>query len=144
MALILAGLSGTPPRSTAAISALAWAISGGSAALPENQRRSQAANDYLLSVGKKLRLFQLHGALTFASIEPVIRSLTKETEVSEVFILNLKLVPRIDHAAANFLADIRKELNITPIIPDGLWDTSNRLCNEDDPHYGEPLLDAAE
>ena len=76
-----------------------------------NQRRSQAANDYLLSVGKKLRLFQLHGALTFASIEPVIRSLTKETEVSEVFILNLKLVPRIDHAAANFLADIRKELS---------------------------------
>jgi ubiquinone biosynthesis protein Coq4 len=42
------------------------------------------------------------------------------------------------------IADIRKELNITPIIPDGLWDTTNRLCNEDDPHYGEPLLDAAE
>jgi glutaminase len=75
-----------------------------------NQRRSQAANDYLLSVGKKLRLLQLHGALTFASIEPVIRTLTKEAEVSEVFILNLKLVPRIDHAAANFLAGIRQKL----------------------------------
>jgi glutaminase len=75
-----------------------------------NQRRSQEANDYLLGVGKKLRLLQLHGALTFASIEPVIRTLTKEATATEVFIVNLKLVQGIDHAAANFLAGIRKEL----------------------------------
>lgn len=40
--------------------------------------------------------------------------------------------------------DIRKELNITPILPEGLWDATNRLCNEDDPHYGEPRMEAAE
>lgn len=39
--------------------------------------------------------------------------------------------------------DIRKELNITP-VEEGLWLDTNRLCNEDDPHYGEPLLNAAE
>lgn len=76
-----------------------------------NQRRVQQANDYLLSVGKKLRLFQLHGALTFASIEPVIRTLTKEAVSTEVFIVNLRLVQRIDRAAANFLAGIRTELS---------------------------------
>lgn len=76
-----------------------------------NQRRSQAANDYLLSVGKKLRLLQLHGALTFASIEPVIRLLTKEADACDVFVLNLKLVPRIDHAAASFLAGIRQKVS---------------------------------
>jgi ubiquinone biosynthesis protein COQ4 len=40
--------------------------------------------------------------------------------------------------------DIRKELNITPVPEDGLWDGTNRLCNEDDPDYGEPMLEAAE
>lgn len=39
--------------------------------------------------------------------------------------------------------DIRRELGITPII-DNRWDLTNRLCNEDDPHYGEPLMEAAE
>lgn len=42
------------------------------------------------------------------------------------------------------IADIRRELNITPVIAPGLWDLTNRLCNEDDPHYGEPLAEAAE
>lgn len=40
--------------------------------------------------------------------------------------------------------DIRKELGITPVPPADLWAETNRLCNEDDPHYGEPLLEAAE
>ncbi|MBU6392993.1 MAG: hypothetical protein KGQ75_00305 [Sphingomonadales bacterium] len=42
------------------------------------------------------------------------------------------------------IEDIRRELNITPVLPAGTWDATNRLCNEDDPHYGEPLLEAAE
>jgi ubiquinone biosynthesis protein COQ4 len=42
------------------------------------------------------------------------------------------------------IADIREELNITPVPGAGLWDGTNRLCNEDDPHYGEPMLEAAE
>ena len=42
------------------------------------------------------------------------------------------------------IADIREELNVTPIPEPGLWANTNRLCNEDDPHWGEPLLEAAE
>ncbi|MCX7283493.1 MAG: Coq4 family protein [Novosphingobium sp.] len=41
------------------------------------------------------------------------------------------------------IEDIRRELNITPVV-DSRWDLTNRLCNEDDPHYGEPLMEAAE
>lgn len=41
------------------------------------------------------------------------------------------------------ISDIRAELGVTPVI-DNRWDQTNRLCNEDDPHYGEPLLEAAE
>lgn len=40
--------------------------------------------------------------------------------------------------------DIRVELGIAPLPPVGLWDGTNRLCNENDPHWGEPMLEAAE
>lgn len=39
--------------------------------------------------------------------------------------------------------DIRKDLNITPIMGDE-WDDTNRLCNECDPDYGQPMPQAAE
>lgn len=42
------------------------------------------------------------------------------------------------------IADIREELGVTPIPAPNKWDGTNRLCNEDDPHWGEPLLEAAE
>lgn len=75
-----------------------------------HQRRTQQANDYLLSVGKKLRVYHLHGALTFAAIEPMVRAMTQEAQSTEVFIVNLKLVQGMDRAAANFLTGIRTEL----------------------------------
>ena len=31
--------------------------------------------------------------------------------------------------------DIRAELNITPVIADGSWDDTNRLCDEGDPNF---------
>jgi len=40
------------------------------------------------------------------------------------------------------IANIREELGITPVPPEGLWADTNRLCNEDDPAYG--LMEAAE
>lgn len=43
------------------------------------------------------------------------------------------------------IADIREELGITPVPPEGLWADTNRLCNEDEPDYGKPMeLEAAE
>ncbi|WP_428334503.1 hypothetical protein [Novosphingobium sp.] len=42
------------------------------------------------------------------------------------------------------ISDIREELGITPVPDAGLWADTNRLSNEDDPNYGEPLLEAAE
>lgn len=42
------------------------------------------------------------------------------------------------------IADIREELGITPVPAEGLWADTNRLCDEGDPRFGEPLLEAAE
>ena len=37
------------------------------------------------------------------------------------------------------ISEIREELGINPVPEVGLWDGTNRLCNEDDPRYGEPM-----
>lgn len=42
------------------------------------------------------------------------------------------------------IADIREEIGVTPVPPEGLWEGTNRLCNEDDPNYGVPFAEAAE
>lgn len=42
------------------------------------------------------------------------------------------------------VSDIREEMGITPVPEEGLWAETNRLCNEDDPHWGEPMREAAE
>jgi ubiquinone biosynthesis protein COQ4 len=39
--------------------------------------------------------------------------------------------------------DIRRELNITPVI-DGRWDDTNKLCDEGHPEFGQPMMEAAE
>ena len=47
----------------------------------------------------------------------------------------------------NFAGMLRERIlqsTLTPVPPADLWADTNRLCNEDDPHYGEPLLEAAE
>lgn len=40
--------------------------------------------------------------------------------------------------------DIRAELGITPVPQPGLWEGTNRLCNENDPDFGVPFAEAAE
>lgn len=42
------------------------------------------------------------------------------------------------------IADIREELGITPVPPEGLWEGTNSLCNENDPNYTAQMLEAAE
>jgi len=74
------------------------------------RRRSTLATEHLRSVGNRLRLYHLQGALAFASVEPVVRELMAHADDSEYFVVNLKVVQRIDGAAARLLAETRREL----------------------------------
>jgi len=76
------------------------------------QRRTREASAYLRGVGKRIRLKHLHGALMFSTIEPVIRQLMEQSENTDFFILNLRLVQGIDPAAAHLLASTRKKLQL--------------------------------
>jgi len=69
-----------------------------------SRRRPQMAADYLHGVGNRLRLYQLQGALVFASVEPVIRELISRAETADAFIVNLRSVQSLDGAGARLLA----------------------------------------
>jgi glutaminase len=75
------------------------------------RRRSAVAAEHLKSVGDRLRLYHLHGALVFGSVEEVIRRLMARAEAGEVFILNLKLVQGVNRPAALLLAQTQRALH---------------------------------
>jgi len=74
------------------------------------RRRSPLAAEHLRSVGNRLRLYHLQGALAFASIEPVVRELMARAPEVECFVVNLGVVQGIDRTAARLLAGARREL----------------------------------
>lgn len=74
------------------------------------RRRPAIAADHLRHVGNRIRLYQLQGALVFASLEPVLRALMHHAADTEYFILNLRMVQRMDPAATQLLVSAREEL----------------------------------
>ena len=74
------------------------------------KRRLPEASDYLRSVGSRLRLYQLQGALAFASVEAVVRELMARAASADFFVLNLKVVQSLDRTAARLLAGAHMRL----------------------------------
>jgi glutaminase len=75
------------------------------------RRRSPIATEHLRSVGNRLRLYHLQGALAFASVEPVVRELMARAADTEYFVINLRVVQGIDRAASRLLAGARTALH---------------------------------
>jgi glutaminase len=74
------------------------------------RKRSPLATEHLRQAGQRLRLYQLQGALVFASLEPVVRELMLHAADTDYFILNLRMVQRIDPAATRLLAAAHADL----------------------------------
>lgn len=74
------------------------------------RRRSEAASEYLKRVGERVRLYHLHGVLTFASVEEIIRRLLERTKDADVFILNLKLVQGANTPSLRLLSQTQAAL----------------------------------
>jgi glutaminase len=68
------------------------------------KRRSDAASEHLKRVGERVRLYHLHGVLTFASVEEIIRRMLVRSKESDLFILNFKLVQGINLPSLRLLA----------------------------------------
>ena len=74
------------------------------------RRRAPVAAEHLRSVGNRLRLYHLQGALAFASVEPIVRELMDRATDTECFVVNLRVVQGIDRAALRLLAGTRTAL----------------------------------
>jgi glutaminase len=101
-------------------------------AVASRWRRSAAAADYLRSVGARLRLYHLQGALAFASVETVIRELVARAETADYFVVNLKVVQSVDAAAARLLAAAHARLA----------EAGKTLVFADAAAWWQPLVDA--
>lgn len=75
------------------------------------RRRPVEAAEHLRLVGHRIRLYHLQGALVFASLEPVIRELMQHAGDTEYFVLNLRMVQRMDDAATRLLVAARHEMS---------------------------------
>ena len=64
---------------------------------PSRRRRSPVDHDLLLRVGRRARVYELHGDLLFAGAESVIRRLTGEADRLDVVVLDLR---GVDETAA--------------------------------------------
>lgn len=60
--------------------------------------------------GQAVRIYQLRGRLIFASLEPVMRTILRESSACTHLILDLTLVADLDRASCRLLLDLRDQL----------------------------------
>lgn len=80
------------------------------AAVRSKRRRSAADRDLLDRVGDRVRVYELQGDLIFSALELVTRQVVEHSAATEVAILNMRRVTRIDGAATHMLLDLCVDL----------------------------------
>ena len=76
------------------------------ASVPSNRERSPAARELLNALGRRARVYELQGPLTFATTEVVIRDLLAHAADVEYAVCDLSRVLGVDPAAAEMLASL--------------------------------------
>lgn len=77
---------------------------------PSRRRRSPAEHDLLLRVGRRARVYELHGDLLFAGAESVIRRLTGEADELDVLVLDLRAVDETAAVTRRLMIGVREQL----------------------------------
>jgi glutaminase len=77
---------------------------------PSRRRRSPADHDLLLQVGRRARVYELHGDLLFAGAESVIRRLTGEADGLDVVVLDLRGVDETAAVTRRLMVGVRDTL----------------------------------
>jgi glutaminase len=76
------------------------------AAVSSKRRRSERERRLLDDVGKRARVYELQGDLSFSAVEAVVRNLVEASARMDLAILDLKRVTHVDQAAAEILVDL--------------------------------------
>jgi glutaminase len=77
---------------------------------PSRRRRSPAEHDLLLRVGRRARVYELHGDLLFAGAESVIRRLAVEADGLDVVVLDLRGVDETAAVTRHLMVGVRDAL----------------------------------
>ncbi len=77
---------------------------------PSRRRRSPVEHELLLLVGRRARVYELHGDLLFAGAESVIRRLTAEADDLDVLVLDVRAVDETAAVTRRLMVDVREQL----------------------------------
>ncbi len=74
------------------------------------RRRRRDEDEYLRSVGDRIRGFHVQGMLSFGMAEPILREIMEVSESADFFIVNLRSVLGMDSFIADYFAQTRRQL----------------------------------
>jgi len=80
------------------------------AAVRSKRRRSAADRDLLDRIGDRVWVYELQGDLIFSALELVTRQVVEHSAATEVAILDMRRVTRVDGAATHMLLDLCVDL----------------------------------
>ncbi len=77
---------------------------------PSRRRRSPAEQELLLRVGRRARVYELHGDLLFAGVESVVRRLTSDADEADVIVLDIRGVDETAAVTRRMTLNVRDQL----------------------------------
>jgi glutaminase len=77
---------------------------------PSRRRRGPAEQDLLLGVGRRARVYELHGDLLFAGAESVVRRLTRDADAVDVIVLDIRGVDETAAVTRRMMLTAREQL----------------------------------
>ncbi|MFD4265003.1 glutaminase A [Rhodococcus sp. NPDC058481] len=92
---------------------------------PSRQRRGPAERDSLEKVGRRARIYELHGDLLFAGTETAVREITDQSGELEAVVVDIRRVDDVSGIAGRMLADLHDDLDrqgcqLALVDPEGL------------------------
>ncbi len=77
---------------------------------PSRRRRSPTEQELLLRVGRRARVYELHGDLLFSGAESVVRRLTSDADETDVIVLDVRGVDETAAVTRRMMLDVRDQL----------------------------------
>jgi glutaminase len=96
--------SGAAPQS-------ALRLSYNNTQVSSRQRRPQEHKEVLQTEGARIRMLELQGELIFSTVEPIIRTIQKQSEACQYFVLNFRNVINADQVSLQLIADLQSTLD---------------------------------
>ncbi|MFD4183133.1 glutaminase A [Rhodococcus sp. NPDC058514] len=92
---------------------------------PSRPRRGPADRDSLEKVGRRARIYELHGDLLFAGTETAVREITDQSGELEAVVVDIRRVDDVSGIAGRMLADLHDDLDrqgcqLALVDPEGL------------------------